>query len=111
MQKVMVRELFTVTICANHRSQAASASKSDQGIISAAIANATALPVTIAKGQENISLLEQESSKKSVSPRTQFTFSCEPASGNSMAWPGYEFSSPNGSQRTAQEGGATSQDG
>ncbi|MCJ1468424.1 hypothetical protein MMC07_007052 [Pseudocyphellaria aurata] len=59
----------------------------DQGIISAAIANAAALPATLPKGQQNISLLEQQSSKKSSSVKTQFTFTCESDTAKGMAWP------------------------
>jgi hypothetical protein len=60
----------------------------DHGIISAAIAEAAALPATHSKGQENISLLEQQSSKKSMPARTQFTFTCESDSTKGMVWPG-----------------------
>ena len=66
----------------------------DQGIISAAIANAAALPATLPKGQQNISLLEQQSSKKSSSTKTQFTFTCESDTGKGMAWPAQNVSSP-----------------
>lgn len=59
----------------------------DQGIISAAIANAAALPATLPKGQQNISLLEQQSSKKSSATKTQFTFTCESDTAKGMAWP------------------------
>ena len=58
----------------------------DQGIISAAIANAAALPTTPTKGQENVSLLEQQSAKKSTPTKTQFTFTCESDSAKSMSW-------------------------
>ncbi|KAL8954168.1 MAG: hypothetical protein Q9222_000052 [Ikaeria aurantiellina] len=58
----------------------------DQGIISAAIANATTLPPAALKGQENMSLLEQHASKKPASSKTQFTFTCDSDSARSMAW-------------------------
>lgn len=61
---------------------------SDQGIISTAIANAAALPTTISSGQENISLLGHQSSKKSTSTRSQFTFTIESDSAKSLAWSG-----------------------
>ncbi|KAL8721049.1 MAG: hypothetical protein Q9225_002193 [Loekoesia sp. 1 TL-2023] len=59
---------------------------SDQGIISAAIANAVSLPSNVLRGQENVSLLEQQASKKPASSKTQFTFTCESDSGKNMAW-------------------------
>lgn len=58
----------------------------DQGIISAAIANAVSLPPAALRGQENVSLLEQQASKKPASSKTQFTFTCESDSGKNMAW-------------------------
>ncbi|KAL8943408.1 MAG: hypothetical protein Q9211_000997 [Gyalolechia sp. 1 TL-2023] len=64
----------------------ASHPSSDQGIISAAIANAVSLPSAALRGQENVSLLEQQASKKPASSKTQFTFTCESDSGKSMAW-------------------------
>lgn len=63
------------------------AQRTDQGIISAAIANAAALPSTPARGKENTSLFEQQPSKKSSSAKTQFTFTCESDSAKSMTWP------------------------
>ncbi|KAL8738278.1 MAG: hypothetical protein Q9181_000913 [Wetmoreana brouardii] len=56
------------------------------GIISTAIANATFLPSSVSKGQENVSLLEQHASKKPSSSRTQFTFACGSDSAKNMAW-------------------------
>ncbi|KAL8706054.1 MAG: hypothetical protein Q9201_000876 [Fulgogasparrea decipioides] len=56
------------------------------GIISTAIANATSLPSSVSKGQENVSLLEQHASKKPSSSRTQFTFTCGSDSAKNMAW-------------------------
>ncbi|MCJ1481876.1 hypothetical protein MMC06_002036 [Schaereria dolodes] len=61
---------------------------SDQGIISAAIANAAAIPASTSKGQENISLLDQQPTKKAASAKTQFTFTCESDSTKGMVWPG-----------------------
>lgn len=60
----------------------------DHGIISAAIANAAALPATPPKGQENISLLAQQAAKKRAPANTQFTFTCESDSTKGMVWPG-----------------------
>ena len=59
----------------------------DQGIISTAIANAAASPTPLLRGQENVSLLQQQSVKRSGSPKTQFTFTCESDSAKSMVWP------------------------
>ena len=59
----------------------------DQGIISAAIAEANALPSTPQKGQEHVSLLDQEANKKSPPSKTQFTFTCESDSSKNMMWP------------------------
>ena len=67
--------------------EVAVAKSTDQGIISAAIAEAAASPTTPVKGQENKSLLEQQSSNKSSSAKTQFTFTCESDSAKSMVWP------------------------
>jgi len=72
---------------ANQLVEPAATQRSDQGIISAAIANAAALPSTPARGQENTSLFEQQSSKKASSAKTQFTFTCESDSAKSMVWP------------------------
>ncbi|KAL1970987.1 hypothetical protein VTN77DRAFT_2821 [Rasamsonia byssochlamydoides] len=60
-----------------------SGAKSDQGIISAAIANAAALSPT-SKGQDNVSLLDQQTSKTSPT-KTQFTFTCESDLSKSIA--------------------------
>ena len=59
----------------------------EKGIISAAMAEAAASPTTPVKGQENRSLLEQQSSKNSSSAKTQFTFTCQSDSANSLVWP------------------------
>ncbi|KAL8907315.1 MAG: hypothetical protein Q9207_001492 [Kuettlingeria erythrocarpa] len=63
-----------------------SSAVSEQGIISTAIANAVSLSSTALRGQENVSLLEQQASKKPSSSKTQFTFTCESDSGKNMAW-------------------------
>ncbi len=60
----------------------------ERGIISTAIANAAARPSTPTKGQENVSLLEQQTTKKSSSSKTQFTFTCDTDDGRPMVWPG-----------------------
>ncbi|PGH16285.1 hypothetical protein AJ79_01824 [Helicocarpus griseus UAMH5409] len=57
---------------------------SDQGIISAAIANAAALSSSAPQGQDNTSLLDQ--TRKSSPTKTQFTFTCESDSSKGMAW-------------------------
>ena len=62
--------------------------RADHGIISAAIAEAAALPATSPKGQENISLLEQQSTKRTTPAKTQFTFTCESDSSKGMIWSG-----------------------
>ena len=76
----------------NQGTEPAPAKSSDQGIISAAIASAAALPATPVSGQENTSLFEQQASQKPSSTKTQFTFTCESDSAKSMAWP--DVSSP-----------------
>ncbi|KAL8716333.1 MAG: hypothetical protein Q9220_000238 [cf. Caloplaca sp. 1 TL-2023] len=63
-----------------------SLNSADQGIISAAIANAATLPPAALKGKENMSLLEQHASKRPASSKTQFTFTCDSDSARSMAW-------------------------
>ncbi|EQL31777.1 hypothetical protein BDBG_01188 [Blastomyces gilchristii SLH14081] len=57
---------------------------SDQGIISAAIANAAALSSSAPQGQDNTSLLDQ--TRKPSPTKTQFTFTCESDSSKGMAW-------------------------
>lgn len=60
------------------------------GIISRSIANANAekSPITPARGQENVSLLEQQASKKSSPASAQFTFTCDSQVPGTVAWPG-----------------------
>lgn len=69
-------------------------SMSDQGIISAAIANAAALPTTPSNGKENMGLLEQQFSRKTTSSKTQFTFTCESDSAKTLAWSGQHDLTP-----------------
>lgn len=60
--------------------------KPDQGIISAAIANATALlRKPLQKGQENVGVLDQE--PKSPPTGSQFTFTCESDAGKGVSFP------------------------
>ena len=73
-----------------------SALEGDNGIISAAIANAAGQrPATPPKGRENISLLSQQS-PNSATPKTQFTFTCDSDSSNKMVWPGQDVTAPYG---------------
>jgi hypothetical protein len=60
------------------------------GIISRSIANANAdkSPVTPLRGQENISLLQQQASKKASPASTQFTFTCDSQVPSTVPWPG-----------------------
>ncbi|KAG8625397.1 hypothetical protein KVT40_007148 [Elsinoe batatas] len=58
----------------------------DQGIISAAIANAAGQPPTTPpKGKENVSLLSQEADN--TTPKSQFTFTCETDASSKISWP------------------------
>ena len=85
----MVAEVETLCcISATANVNAESPSISDKGIISTAIANAATLPATISRGQENISLLGHQSSKKSTSTKNQFTFTIESDSAKGFAWSG-----------------------
>ncbi|PBP21790.1 hypothetical protein BUE80_DR007157 [Diplocarpon rosae] len=60
------------------------------GIISRSIANANAekIPITPARGQENVSLLQQQAAKKSTPASAQFTFTCDSQVPGTVAWPG-----------------------
>ena len=60
------------------------------GIISRSIANANAekSPISPSRGQENVSLLQQQASKKSSPASTQFTFTCDSQVPGTVAWPG-----------------------
>ncbi|XMA19083.1 hypothetical protein WAI453_011874 [Rhynchosporium graminicola] len=67
-----------------------SPSTESPGIISRSIANANAEknPITPARGQENVSLLEQQASKKATPASAQFTFTCDSQVPGTVAWPG-----------------------
>ncbi len=72
----------------------------DQGIISAAIANATALlRKPLQKGQENIGLIDQQ--QKSSPTNTQFTFTCETNSAKGVSFPEQSLYSAGYAQRAA----------
>lgn len=69
----------------------------DQGIISAAIANATALlRKPLSKGQENIGVLDQEA--KQAHSNSQFTFTCE-TEAKGVTFPEQSLYSPGYAQR------------
>ncbi|KAK4239319.1 hypothetical protein C8A03DRAFT_14252 [Achaetomium macrosporum] len=72
----VVREIQLLTGCKGEST----------GIISNAIANAEKLPPH--QGQENISLLQQQSAPKRSAASTQFTFTCDSQVPGSVAWPG-----------------------
>lgn len=58
------------------------------GIITTAIANAEKeTPMTPSKGQENISLLQQQALKKPPPTSTQFTFTCDSQVPTALPWP------------------------
>lgn len=72
----------------------------DQGIISAAIANATALlRKPLQKGQENIGVLDQQ--QKSSPTNTQFTFTCETDAAKGVTFPEQSLYSAGYAQRAA----------
>lgn len=69
----------------------------DQGIISAAIANATALlRKPLSKGQENVGVLDQEA--KQAHSNSQFTFTCE-TDAKGVTFPEQSLYSPGYNQR------------
>ncbi|EKG15059.1 hypothetical protein MPH_07742 [Macrophomina phaseolina MS6] len=72
----------------------------DHGIISTAIANATAAGHTSQqdKGKENVSLLQQEAAK-TTPQKTQFTFTC--GSPNQPSWPSQNGAYPNATDARA----------
>lgn len=76
------------------------------GIISSAIANAEKLPAS--QGQENVSLLHQQSAvaSKPHPASTQFTFTCESQVPGSVQWPGTD---PATSRYPAKQGTMVSQ--
>jgi hypothetical protein len=72
--------------------------KPDQGIISAAIANATALlRKPLQKGQENVGVLDQE--PKSTPTNSQFTFTCESDAVKGVSFPEQSLYAAGYSQR------------
>lgn len=72
----------------------------DQGIISAAIANATALlRKPLPKGQENIGVLDHP--QKSSPTSTQFTFTCEAEAARGVTFPEQSLYSAGYAQRAA----------
>ncbi|RFU32436.1 hypothetical protein B7463_g3937, partial [Scytalidium lignicola] len=80
------------------------------GIISNAMANAEKTAITPSRGQENISLLQQQASKKSAPASTQFTFTCESQIPGTVSWPGPNISanmSPNQAPTRAMSTHAT----
>jgi hypothetical protein len=82
----------------------------DQGIISAAIANATALPrKPLQKGQENIGVLDQP--QKSSPTSTQFTFTCETDAAKGVTFPEQSLYSAGYAQRASNMPVATSSNG
>jgi hypothetical protein len=76
------------------------ASPTEPGIISTAIANAQQTPTTPTKGQENISLLQQQA-QKSPPQKTDFTFTPE-GGDNRPVWPGQQM--PPGFNPAPQQG-------
>jgi hypothetical protein len=71
----------------------------DQGIISAAIANATALlRKPLPKGQENMGVLDQQQQKSSP-VNTQFTFTCETDAAKGVSFPEQSLYSAGYAQR------------
>jgi len=74
--------------------------KSDQGIISAAIASASALlRKPLQKGQENMGVLDQE--PKSPPTNSQFTFTCESDAGKGVSFPEQSLYAAGYSQRAS----------
>lgn len=57
------------------------------GIISAAIANAESNSTALSRGQENMSLLQEQAARKSTSTAAQFTFTCDSRVPGTVAWP------------------------
>ena len=56
-------------------------------------------------GQENVSLLAQQSPKQPYSGRTQFTFTCESDAAKGMMWPGYGYPPSDGTYPSAVTSG------
>lgn len=83
----------------------------DQGIISAAIANATALlRKPLQKGQENIGVLEQQQQKSSPT-NTQFTFTCETEAAKGVTFPEQSLYSAGYAQRASNMPNSNSSNG
>ncbi|OBT65397.1 hypothetical protein VE03_06032 [Pseudogymnoascus sp. 23342-1-I1] len=57
------------------------------GIISTAIANAESNTSPVSRGQENMSLLQEQAARKSSSTAAQFTFTCDSRVPGTVAWP------------------------
>lgn len=76
------------------------------GIISTAIANAEKSPATPSRGQENISLLQQQASKKSSPATAQFTFTCD-SQVPGTTWPAHGATNANLHQNSAPRGMST----
>jgi hypothetical protein len=84
----------------------------DQGIISAAIANATALlRKPLQKGQENIGVLEQQQQQKSSPTNTQFTFTCETEAAKGVTFPEQSLYSAGYAQRASNMPNSNSSNG
>lgn len=82
----------------------------DQGIISAAIANATALlRKPLQKGQENMGVLDQQQKSSPVS--TQFTFTCETDAAKGVSFPEQSLYSAGYAQRVSNVPTSTSSHG
>jgi len=82
-------------------------SDENTGIISTAIANAEKLPVTPSRGQENVSLLQQQASKKASPASAQFTFTCDSQVPGTIAWPGPDHTKANMHQSSAAKAMST----
>ena len=103
---------FEPLLCTHAKLWLARDLPSDHGIISAAMAEAAALPSNSPSGQENKSLLERSAAKKASPAKTQFTFTCESDSAKSMNWPADYYPLPgptNHSAAAAAAGASTSQ--
>lgn len=89
-EKVEVMDVNKTNLCQAEESR-------DQGIISAAIANATALlRKPLGKGQENMGVLDQQ--VKQAHTNSQFTFTCE-TDAKGVTFPEQSLYSPGYSQR------------
>ena len=102
-----IRHLERFSLWTNIWPETAAMNKPDQGIISAAIANAATFSTPTPNGKENISLLDQQSNKKSSATKTQFTFTCESDSAKSIVWPGQQSQPPKGPHQTTPQSHVT----